>query len=182
MQENYPIENATIQIPRHLTFDVGICAYNEAQNIEELLRACVLSEVRNYRLGEIVVVSSGSDDGTDKIVRGLARQDRRIQLLVEPERTGKSSAINKILALSRSDIILLISADVLPSKDAINRLLEPFHESKVGMVGCRVSPVNGHDSICGNTVRFIWSLHDLAAAGVEPKFGEAVAFRRDLVE
>ena len=170
-----------MQVLKHLTFDVGICAYNEAQNIEGLLRACVTSEVRDYHLGDIIVVSSGSNDGTDKIVQGLARQNRRIQLLLEQERTGKSSAINKILERSNSDLIVLISADVLPSKHMINKLLEPFHESKVGMVGCRVSPVNGHDSTCGNIVRFIWSLHDIAA-DVEPKFGEAVAFRRDLVE
>ncbi len=169
-----------MQVLKHASFDIGICAHNEADNIVRILYACSNSKVRDYLLERIIVVSSESSDSTDDLVRRFATEDRRVDLVTEATRTGKSSAVNKVLESSTADIVVLISADVLPSKDALDRLLEPFHDGRVGMVGSRVMPVNGFHSTTGNIVRFIWSLHDVVET-FEPKFGEAIAFRREIL-
>jgi cellulose synthase/poly-beta-1,6-N-acetylglucosamine synthase-like glycosyltransferase len=55
--------------------------------------------------------------------------------LVQPKRDGKASAINFFLRQNRADIIVMESADTLPEEYAINNLLRPFINSKVGMTG-----------------------------------------------
>ena len=50
---------------------IGICAYNESQNIERCIRSIYEQDTRNVNVKEVLVVSSGSTDGTDDIVRGL---------------------------------------------------------------------------------------------------------------
>jgi poly-beta-1,6-N-acetyl-D-glucosamine synthase len=169
-----------LQVLRYATFDIGICAHNEAGNIDRLLHLCAGSKVQDYFLEKIIVISSQSTDSTNELVGKFANEDRRIDLVTESTRTGKSSAVNKILKLSNADIVVLISADVLPSKDALDKLLQPFHDPKVGMVGSKIMPVNGYHTISGNIIRFIWNLHDILAS-VEPKFGEAIAFRKEIV-
>ena len=49
---------------------IGICAYNESQNIERCIRSIYEQDTRNVNVKEVLVVSSGSTDGTDDIVRG----------------------------------------------------------------------------------------------------------------
>jgi poly-beta-1,6-N-acetyl-D-glucosamine synthase len=126
-------------------------------------------------------VSSGSDDGTDELVEAFARKDHRIELISEQERLGKAHAVNRFLEKSKADIIVMISADVLPVGNCIDKILQPFKDETVGMTGCKVKPINGLHSACGNVVRFIWKLHDVTSK-IEPKFGEIIAFRREAVD
>jgi poly-beta-1,6-N-acetyl-D-glucosamine synthase len=170
-----------LQTLRTTTFDVAICAHNEAGNIGRLLKASIESLTEKFDLDRIFVVSSGSDDGTDEVVEAMARKDRRIQLISERERLGKAHAVNQFLAKSKADIIVMISADVLPLGNCIDKILEPFNDEEVGMTGCKVKPINGQHSACGNVVRFIWKLHDVTSK-IEPKFGELIAFRREAVD
>ncbi len=160
---------------------MAICAHNEASNIGRLLQTTASAITHRYSLDRIFVVSSGSGDGTDDLVAAMARKDKRICLISEKERRGKANAVKEFLAKSKADIIVMISADVLPVGNCIDRILQPFEDERVGMTGCRVMPVNGLHSVCGNVVRFIWQLHD-AASRIEPKFGEVIAFRRDAVD
>jgi poly-beta-1,6-N-acetyl-D-glucosamine synthase len=170
-----------MQTLRTTTFDVAICAHNEVSNIGRLLQSSTSATTHKYSLDRIFVVSSGSDDGTDELVEAFSKQDSRVCLISEGERLGKAHAVNQFLAQSRADIIVMISADVLPVGDCLDKILQPFKDERVGMTGCKVRPVNGAHSKCGNVVRFIWTLHD-ATSKIEPKFGEIVAFRREAVE
>lgn len=170
-----------MQALRTTTFDVAICAHNEVGNIGRLLQASTSALTHKYNLDQIFVVSSGSDDGTDELVASMARKDKRICLISEKERLGKAHAVNLFLARSKADIVVMISADVLPVGDCVDRILKPFEDERVGMTGCKVKPINGQHSACGNVVRFIWRLHD-ATSKIEPKFGEVIAFRREAVD
>ena len=79
---------------------VGIAVSNEEQNIGNLLEnldKCSLPEIET-----ICIVSSGSTDKTNEIVRSYSQNDARIQLIIEPERNGKSSALNILLAESEN--------------------------------------------------------------------------------
>jgi poly-beta-1,6-N-acetyl-D-glucosamine synthase len=170
-----------LQSLRTTTFDVAICAHNEAGNIGRLLQASANAITRRYKLDHIFVVSSGSRDGTDELVNSMARQDKRIFLISEESRRGKANAVNEFLGKSKADIVVMISADVLPVGDCIDKILEPFKDDRVGMTGCKIIPLNRQDTMCGNVVRFIWRLHD-ATSRIEPKFGEIIAFRREAVD
>jgi len=95
-----------------MNFSIGICAYNEEQNIGQLLEN-ILAHQTKHHLDEIIIVSSGSIDKTDEIVKEFAQKDKRIKLIIEPERKGKYSAVNLLLSNNQSEILVMTDADCL---------------------------------------------------------------------
>ena len=156
---------------------VGVMAYNEEQNIASLLDALLRQNLRQARIGEIIVVSSGSTDSTDDIVRAYAQNHKKIRLIAEPVRSGKSSAINLFIQNAKHDILIVESADTIPAKDTVERLVRPFNNARIGMTGGRPVPVNKTDTFVGYAVNLLWRLHHNMSI-FSPKLGEMVAFRK----
>lgn len=161
------------------TVSIGIMAYNEEANIGALLSALIEQELSSVKLLEIVVVASGCTDNTEKIVRKYSQREDKIKLLVQEKREGKASAINLFLRQAKGDIIVLESADTLPKDKALENLLKPFLDEKIGAVGACVIPVNSSSSFMGFYVQLFWRLHHRIAL-LYPKCGEMVAFRNVL--
>ncbi len=150
---------------------VGICAHNEEGNIGKLIPA-ILNQ-QSIKIKDIIVVSSGSTDKTNEIVEAY----KQVNLIKEAKRTGKVSAINKIIKLAKTDIIVLISADVIPKTNTLNELCKPFFNDNIGITGGRPKPINSKKSLIGFTVHVVWGLHHLISKET-PKFGECIAFRK----
>ena len=159
-----------------LACTVGIMAYNEGANIGRLLDALLNQQLSDCAIREIIVVSSGSTDITEDVVREFAARDPRIKLLVQPHREGKASAVNLFLRQAQSDILVLESADTLPGPTTIQRLLEPFRDPEVGMTGGHPIPVNDSSTFLGFAAHLLWGLHHQVAL-THPKLGELIAFR-----
>jgi len=159
-----------------LTVSVGVMAYNEARNIGRLLDALSGQRLSSVRLSRIVVVSSGSTDGTDAIVEEHAARDPRIELVRQATREGKSAAINLFLERADGDVFVLESGDTLPEPDCLERLVAPFADPSVGMTGARPVPVDDPARFMGFVVHMLWRLHHRLALR-SPKLGEMVAFR-----
>jgi len=155
---------------------IGIMAYNEERNIGRLLEALLKQELVHASLMEIVVVASGCRDRTEAIVRDFMKQDPRIRLMTQDRREGKASAINLFLSIASGGICVMESADTIPEKGAIDRLVSPFALSNVGMTGGRPVPVNPPCTFIGYAVNLLWSLHH-AISLTSPKLGELIAFR-----
>jgi hypothetical protein len=124
----------------------------------------------------VIVVASGCVDGTVEIVDGIAARDSRVRLLVQEQREGKASAINLFIASARSEVLMMVSADVVLKEGTLAALMRHFDEPDAGMVGGHPIPVNGEDSFLGHAVHLQWRLHDKIARST-PKLGEIVAFR-----
>lgn len=108
---------------------VVIAAYNEAHNIERT----VLNKLRQdypANVLDVVVVSDGSSDGTDDLVRRL--NDPRITLLRQEPRQGKTLALNRGVGAATGDIIVFSDANSFYAPDAISRLVEAFADRSVG--------------------------------------------------
>lgn len=133
---------------------MGICAYNEERNIGRLLDAIGSVSV----VTEIVVVSSGSTDRTDSIVREKARTDSRIRLLQQPVRTGKADAVNVLIDSCRSPVLIFVSADTLPANESVSRIVRWFEDPTVGAVSARPVPVNPKKGF-GHVAHIMWSAH-----------------------
>ena len=155
---------------------VGVCAYNEEKNIWRLLNSLSNQKTDKIEIEEIIVVSSGCTDNTNKIVREFEGRDFRIRLIDQKEREGKSSAINLFLKNATNDILVLESGDTVPDRNTVERLCLPFSDEKVGMTGSRPIPVNFNNNFMGFVVNFFWDLHHSIALK-NPKCGEMVAFR-----
>lgn len=164
-----------------INVSVGICAYNEAGNIAQLLESILMQVTESAYIEEIIVVSDGSTDKTDEIVKQAASR-AKITFLRNERRSGKYAAINKFLMAAKSPVLVLSSADIILKKDAIENLCLPFiNEQKVGMTGARPIPLNHKNSFMGYVVNLQWRLHHELSL-IKPKFGELVAFRNIIRE
>ncbi|MBN1327203.1 MAG: glycosyltransferase, partial [Candidatus Cloacimonetes bacterium] len=161
----------------NLLVSIGIIVHNEAANIAKLLNALKNQNLNRVVIREIIIVSSASTDATDEIVEEFSKQDKRITLIREKERRGKSAAINLFLKAANSEILIIESGDTIPAVDTVEKLIIPFFEQSIGMTGGRPVPENSPDNFIGYSVNLLWNLHHKMAL-INPKLGEMVAFRR----
>lgn len=157
---------------------MGITAHNEENNIGQLLQRVLEQRLKQVDLREIIVVSSGSTDRTNDIVREFTRLDPRIVLLVQEEREGKASAINLFMRHATEQVLILCSADLLPQHEAIETLVAPFADGEMGMTGSHPVPVNDAETFMGFTAHLLWGLHHEMNMAGGFKAGEMVAFRK----
>jgi cellulose synthase/poly-beta-1,6-N-acetylglucosamine synthase-like glycosyltransferase len=134
-------------------------AHNEEANIGGLLHRLVEQELTTVAMTEIIVVASGCTDRTEEIVRGWAIRDRRIKLLSQATREGKASGVNLFLQEASEEVVVLSSADLLPDRSTIQKLVEPLADPDVGMTSGRPVPVNDRDTFMGHAVHLLWNLH-----------------------
>jgi poly-beta-1,6-N-acetyl-D-glucosamine synthase len=156
---------------------IGIMAYNEEQNVGELLNVLLARNSPSVNIAEIIVVASGCTDTTINIVQKFININKKVKLLIQAQRTGKISAINYFLKTATSNIVALINADVTPRDNSIERLMRVFLDAEVGMSGGRIIPVDRCDNLMGFAAHLLWSLHHSIALK-SPKLGEAIAYRR----
>lgn len=169
-QPSAPVENS-------IEFSIGICAYNEEQNIERCIRTVFTQKLQGFVLKQILVVSSGSTDRTDEIVRSLATEYPVITFLPQEKREGKNSAINLYLNNMTSKLAVMLNADnVFASEESLQKLLEPFRDPMMGMVGGHPIPTNDPSTKIGFASQMLWAMHHNVAM-IYPKIGELVAFR-----
>jgi len=162
------------------TISISICvpAYNEEKNIKKILAALLIQKTKRISINKIVVVSSASTDRTDKIVSKFCRKSRRIILIKQKTREGKSSAINEFLKIIKDPIVVIQSADTVPQKNTIENLCSPLvKDPKIGMTGGAPFPVNDKDTFIGYIIHCWWWFHRNI-----PRFGEIIAFRNIIAE
>ncbi len=153
-----------------------ICAHNEGRNMAKSLGSILGQNLDGFLLNDIVVVSSGSTDDTDDVVRSFESSNSKVRLLVQQRREGKNSAINLALSSIEADIMVMVNADNVLAPGALQRLLEPFRDPLVGMVGGHPIPVNDRNTYTGFAVYMLWDMHHRLSL-IHPKVGELVAFR-----
>ncbi|MFX0198431.1 MAG: glycosyltransferase [Candidatus Hodarchaeota archaeon] len=163
---------------------VGICAYNEENNIGGLLDN-LLTKQELPQGSKVVVVCSGCTDSTPEIVKSFHEKDRRVRLILEDGRKGKAHALNILFERARrvADILVLVNADALPKIGSIKKLLEPFRNRNVGATAGRPMPINTLQGLPNSLVHTIWDLHHRISLYKEVKLsGELCAIRPCLVE
>lgn len=107
-----------------------ISVYNEIANIEAKLQNILALDYPADQF-EAVIVSDGSDDGTNEVVERCT--DARIKFLPLP-RQGKAPALNTAVAASTGEILVFSDANSMYAPDAIRALTRPFADPEVGGV------------------------------------------------
>lgn len=119
------------------TVTVGIPAFNEAGNIISLINDLLNQKQTNYKLRSIVVISDGSNDATDDLVKKL--KSKKINLIKNLRRQGKANSLNKIVKKSTSDILVLLDADILISDSQfISKLIKPLIKKTAAITYAKV--------------------------------------------
>ena len=160
-----------------LVCSVGVTAYNEENNIGQLLIALTDQHLHQVDIAEIIVVASACSDRTVPIVREHMLRDPRIKLIEQERREGKTSAINLFLEAAQADICVLESGDTIPQEHAIENMVRMFVDPEVGMVGAHKIPVNTPDHIAGLLTHIRLRMEHELCLDI-PRLGELIAFRK----
>ena len=110
-----------------------VSAYNEEQAIAERIENLLKIDYPPERV-EILIGSDGSTDRTAEIVKSYPR----VRLLAFPERRGKASVLNDLMAEARSAIVVLTDANTYFRSDAVQQLVRALcrHPHGSVVVGC----------------------------------------------
>lgn len=109
---------------------IVISAYNEAGSIGAKLDNILSLEYPQDCL-EVIIASDGSTDGTDEIVRKY--EEHGVKLL-SLQRVGKAAALNAAVKAASGEILVFSDANSMYKTDAIQQLVRPFEDPKVGGV------------------------------------------------
>ena len=125
----------------HLTYVLVTPARNERQLIESTIRS-VVAQTRTPE--KWIIVSDGSDDGTDEVVEEYASSYPWIELLRMPAHRDRSFAAKAVcfntalerLKSQRFDLIANLDADITFEPDYIEFLLRKFEDDpRLGVAG-----------------------------------------------
>jgi biofilm PGA synthesis N-glycosyltransferase PgaC len=119
---------AEAEVTPFVTFIVP--AYNEERNIAAKIENTLSLDYPADRI-EVLVMSNGSVDRTNEIVRGFT--DPRVQLVALPQ-PGKMEALNEGARLSRGEVLVFTDADFLLDHHTLRELARKFADPKVGGV------------------------------------------------
>jgi biofilm PGA synthesis N-glycosyltransferase PgaC len=154
------LKPSNYQVQHSVKISIGICAYNEGKNIERLLNNLLTKQKLPFE-SEILIICSGCTDSTPDIVRRFSEKDKRVMLILEKERKGKVSAINKLLETYTGDYLFLIPGDVYPAPFSLHLPIEIMSANpNVGVVTGSPIPTNTKDTFSGYLGHLIWRLHN----------------------
>jgi len=164
-----------IAMTKHLNYVIITPARNEAQFIELTLKSVVAQTILPLKW---VIVSDGSTDATDDIVRKYSEKHDWIELLRLPERrernfAGKVYAFNAGYARVKDvdyAVVASLDADISFEADYFSFLLEKLSaDSALGLVGTPFQEVTGQ-------------VYDYRFVSIEHVSGACQVFRRQCFE
>lgn len=110
-----------------------VAAHNEEAFIKEKILNSIALEF-GAADWEVIVVSDGSVDMTEKILNDLKDCHERLKIIKYQPRAGKANALNEGVHQSRGDVLIFTDANVFLNRDAACKLLAPFADPLVGAV------------------------------------------------
>lgn len=130
------------------TVTIGIPAHNEELNLPILLDSILMQSKSNFILERLIVACDGCTDNTAKIVEAYSKKYKFIKLINDGKRLGKPTRMDNFYKNNKSDILINFDADVrLAHKKVIEKLVLPFANNNVGLVGGRNIPLTPKTSI-----------------------------------
>ncbi|MEM6251769.1 MAG: glycosyltransferase family 2 protein [Cyanobacteria bacterium P01_D01_bin.156] len=120
-----------------------VAAKNEAAVISNLVTSLCHLDYPEERY-ELWVINDNSDDGTGKILDGLARVHANLKVLHRgPDATGgKSGALNLAWPRTTGEILAVFDADAQVPADLLRRVMPLFTNERTGAIQVRKDIVN----------------------------------------
>jgi glycosyltransferase involved in cell wall biosynthesis/SAM-dependent methyltransferase len=111
---------------------VIVPAYNEVATLAPLLDSVLRKDLGTVEL-QVVLVESGSSDGTREVARSYAAHPR-VRLVLEERPLGKGHAVRTGLAHADGDFVLIQDADLEYDVEDYDSLLEPLLRNREAFV------------------------------------------------
>lgn len=174
-----------LRAPQEPRISVVMVVRNEEQFLDCKLRNLLDLDYRPESC-EIVIVSDGSTDGTEAILREHLR-DPRVQVILNQLSRGKASGLNDALERAHGDIVVFTDARQKIERGALRLLVENFADPEVGCVSGELMLGDPATGETGQGVGLYWrmekSIRELEAASgsVVGATGALYAVRRELL-
>jgi GT2 family glycosyltransferase len=110
---------------------VILSLHNEESVLPKKLENCRAFDYPADKL-EIIAVSDGSTDGTDRFLRACEKEGVRV--LIPGVRIGKTEAQNRAVALARHEILFFTDATTTHPPDVLRNIVQRFGDPTVGCV------------------------------------------------
>lgn len=111
-------------MPDKIDFSLVIPVFNEAENLGELIKRCLLVCRDNGGSFEIILVDDGSSDGSAAMLAEAAQANGgEVVAVILNRNYGQHAAVIAGLAQSRGDIVVTLDADLQNPPEEIPRLL-----------------------------------------------------------
>lgn len=111
-----------------MSLSIVVPIFNEVENIRPLYESLhgVLSGLgREY---EILFVDDGSDDGSNRELRGLAETDRRVKVIEFRGNFGQTAAMSAGIQAAAGEVIITLDGDLQNDPTDIPMMLEKIDE------------------------------------------------------
>ena len=150
-----------------------IAVYNEAEIIELKLKNSLEQDYPADKYN-IVVVSDGSTDDTESIVKKY--ESNRVKLCPVNGRKGKTNAINAVMPELTSDIVVFSDANSMYAPDAIKLLVNYFQNKQIGGVCGKLLCYSKSRSGLNETSEGMYWKYENWIKGNESKISKLIAF------
>jgi len=106
-----------------------VAAFNESDIIREKILNSLDQDYPAENI-EFVFITDGSTDDTPGVVSAYPS----IRLLHEPQRRGKSAAVNRAVNAATGDVLIFSDANTMLNRDAVSLIARHYRDPKVGGV------------------------------------------------
>lgn len=166
---------------------VVIPTLNEIAHIEGLLTHLLAEPPAT--VGAILVADGGSEDGTRAVVRRIAEKDRRVRLIVNPDKI-QAAGVNRAVAKAdrRFEVIVRVDAHALYPAGYVGTLLAAMEASGADSVVVRLDTVGRNRFQCAvaaaqnSRAGTGGSAHRMGGVSGFVEHGHHAAFRRAIFE
>lgn len=148
-----------------------ISCYNEAAVIAEKLDNSLSLDYPEELL-EIIVVSDGSEDGTDEIVQSYS--NKGVRLIRQEGRLGKTMGLNLALTEASGEIIVFSDANAMYDRAALKMLVRNFADAQVGYVVGAALYTDQHDGGASAQNENLYWRYELAIKLMESRLHSVV--------
>lgn len=147
-----------------------ISCFNEVAVIRDKLENALALDYPEGKLN-IIVVSDGSDDGTDELVNSY--KAKGIRLIRQEGRLGKTMGINLAMEQVTSGIVVFSDANAMYAQDAITKLVRNFADPAVGYVVGAALYTDADAGASARNENLYWN-YELAVKAMESRLHSVV--------
>jgi len=147
-----------------------ISCYNEVGVVDEKIQNSLAIDYPKDKI-TIIIISDGSDDGTDEVAQNYASQG--VKVIRQEGRLGKTSAINLAMEQVTSDFVVFSDANAMYKPSAIKNLVRNFVDEKVGYVVGAALYTDGTTSAAAASEDIYWK-YELALKTMESNLHSVV--------
>lgn len=147
-----------------------VSAFNERGVIRQKLENALALSYPRERL-EILVISDGSDDGTDDIVREF--EARGVRLCRQEPRAGKTLGLTRFVPQARGEVLLFSDANSVYDALAVRKLVRHFADPGVGYVVGHQRYLDAAGSAVSRAEQLYWA-YEVFLKKCESRLGSVV--------